>query len=65
VSTTEGGKGIIVNTHEFHSKLEVVIKHYTDGLVAGNDQNQREAFRKKMSFICRIEEKKAPAEIAN
>src|SRR5882757_8541402 len=55
VSTTADGKGIIVNTHEFHSKLEDVIKHYTEDLVAGNDQNRREAFRKKMSFICRIE----------
>ena len=64
VSTTTDGKGIIVNTYELHSKLEDVIKHYTDGLVAGNDQNLREAFRKKMSFICRMEEKDLPADMS-
>jgi hypothetical protein len=57
VSTTTDGTGIVVNTPVFHALLESTIGDYASGLLAGQDVEQRTAFRRKMNFICRVEEK--------
>lgn len=59
VSATTDGKGVVVNTPEFHSLLEKVIKDYADILQDVKAIPQREAFRRKMNFICRVEEKES------
>lgn len=63
VGKTVDGKGIVVNTQAFHSMLEAVINSYTEDLVNGTNKPQREAFRRKMNFICRIEEKEAADDV--
>jgi len=57
VSKTTDGTGIIINTPEFHSLLEKEFQAYSASLVIGHDAQQRAAFKRKMDFICRIEEK--------
>lgn len=63
VGKTVDGKGIVVNTHAFHDMLETVIQTYADDLVNGTNGPQREAFRRKMNFICRVEEKEAADDV--
>ena len=60
---TVDGNGIVVNTQAFHSMLEAVIKTYTEDLVNGTNKPQRGAFRQKMNFICRVEEKEAADDV--
>lgn len=57
VGTTTDGKGIVLNTPEFHKLLEQVVETYAGSLIGGKDAQQRAAFRRKMNFICRVEEK--------
>jgi hypothetical protein len=64
VATTADGKGIVVNTQEFHQLLEVVIEEYAESVRSGGQPELREAFRRKMNFICRVEAKE-PALEAN
>lgn len=55
-SYTVDHKGIVINTRSFHQLLERVIKEYVDDLQRPNSITLRKAFRKKMNYICRIEE---------
>jgi hypothetical protein len=59
VAYTIDHRGIVVNTRLFHELLESVISSYTAKLRDPAAVGEREAFRKKMNFICRIEEKEA------
>ena len=62
LTTTEDGKGLIVNANLFHTHLEKVIQEYTAILRNPASTQERIAFRKKMNFICAVEE--SPAETA-
>jgi hypothetical protein len=56
-SYTSDKKGIVVNKDKFHTILETVIHEYVEILRAGTDIKLREAFIKKMNYICRVEAK--------
>lgn len=58
-SFTVDHKGIVINTRRFHALLEQVIKKYIDELQRPESIGPRQAFRKKMNYICRIEEQVA------
>jgi hypothetical protein len=55
-SYTVDHKGIVVNTRRFHALLEQVVSKYIDELQRPESTALRQAFRKKMNYICRIEE---------
>jgi hypothetical protein len=57
IAFTKDRKGVIVNAKVFHQRLEQVIREYAEKLKDPNSQKEREAFRTKMNFICRIEGK--------
>ena len=58
IAFTKDRKGVIVNAKVFHERLEQVIReHAPKKLKDPNSQKEREAFRTKMNFICRIEGK--------
>jgi len=59
VSYTVDQSGIVINTRRFHELLEQVIHEYSAGLRKFESATQRQAFRRKMNYICRIEEKEA------
>ncbi len=55
VSYTVGQSGIVINTRGFHELLEQVIHEYAAELRKCESASQRQAFRRKMNYICRIE----------
>jgi len=55
VSYTTDKKGIVVNAEQFHALLERVIKEYAEHLRNPASLTERDAFRKKMNYICRVE----------
>jgi hypothetical protein len=57
IAFTTDHKGVIVNAKVFHQRLEQVIREYTNKLKDPKSTKEREAFRTKMNFICRIEGK--------
>jgi hypothetical protein len=61
-SYTVDHSGIIINTRSFHNLLEQVIHNYVDELRRPESIERREAFRKKMNYICRIEEQAPESE---
>lgn len=56
VAYTVDHKGIVVNTPRFHDLLEEVISDYAQQLRDPASGELRANFRRKMRFICRIEE---------
>lgn len=62
VSYSVDHKGLVINVPLFHETLERVIREYLAELRRPESLEARASFRKKMEFICRIEEK--PAEPA-
>ncbi|MGZ8846833.1 MAG: hypothetical protein ACXW3C_10250 [Pyrinomonadaceae bacterium] len=58
-SYTVDRKGIVINTRSFHELLEQVIEKYVDELHMPESNTLRQAFRKKMNYICRIEEQES------
>jgi hypothetical protein len=58
---TKDRKGLIVNAKVFHEQLEAVILEYADKLRKPESKDQRAAFRKKVNFICRVDEKNTAA----
>ena len=56
ITTTDDGKGLIVNAKLFHLQLEKAIQEYTHILKDPASVQERAAFRKKMNFICAVEE---------
>jgi hypothetical protein len=59
VSYTIDYKGIVINVPLFHETLESVIADYLAELRKPESVAARAAFREKMNFVCRIEEKPA------
>jgi hypothetical protein len=55
VCLTKDRRGIVVNVELFHSELEDAIEDYLAKLADPAEVGLREAFRKKMDFICRRE----------
>lgn len=55
-SYTVDHKGIVINTRLFHELLEQVIEEYVDELHMPESTERRKAFRKKINYICRVEE---------
>lgn len=60
VSRTRDKRGVIVNAELFHSELEAAMGDYLERLADPAEVRLREAFRKKMDFICR-KERQPPA----
>jgi hypothetical protein len=56
VALTEDEKGIIINAPRFHALLKVAIDSYALELRTANSPS-RDAFRRKMNYICRVESK--------
>jgi len=61
VSWTSDYSGIVVNTKLFHELLEKTICEYLAELRNSKSTTARAAFRRKMNYICRIEEKESEA----
>lgn len=57
IAFTKDHKGVVVNAKVFHERLEQVIREYAEKLKNPNSKKEREAFRTKMNFICRVEGK--------
>ncbi len=57
IAFTKDHKGVIVNAKVFHQRLEQVVLEYAEKLKDPKSTKEREAFRTKMNFICRIEGK--------
>jgi hypothetical protein len=57
IAFTKDHKGVIVNAKIFHQRLEQVIREYAEKLKDPKAKKEREAFLKKMNFICRVEGK--------
>jgi hypothetical protein len=58
IAFTNDHKGVVVNAKVFHQRLEQVIREYAENLKDPKSEKEREAFRTKMNFICRIEGKR-------
>lgn len=56
ISFTEDHKGVIVNAKTFHAQLQKTICEYADLLRKPESIKERAAFRKKMDYICKVEE---------
>ncbi len=52
-------EGVVVNTHKFHELLEKVVKDYVAELRKPDSQDLRHLFRRKMNYVCRIEQQEA------
>ncbi len=57
VAYTVDHSGVVINTRGFHELLEKVICEYAAKLRHPDSTSERGAFRRKMNYICRVEEK--------
>jgi hypothetical protein len=57
VAYTVDGKGIVINVNEFHQLFKSVLSEYEDSVRKPANTDVRDAFGKKMNYICRIEGK--------
>lgn len=57
VAYTADGKGIVINVNEFHQLFKAVLSEYEDSVRDPAKTDVRDAFRKKMDYICRVEGK--------
>jgi len=55
VSLTKDARGIVLNAERFHAELEGAVDDYLVRLADPAAVELREAFRKKMNFICNKE----------
>jgi hypothetical protein len=55
VSLTKDRRGIVVNAEHFHSELESAVRDYLTRPADPTEVQLRQAFRKKMDYICRKE----------
>jgi hypothetical protein len=63
VSLTQDARGIVLNAELFHAELEGAVDDYLVRLADPAEVELREAFRKKMNFICNKElQPPAPAQ---
>jgi len=65
VTPTADGRGVIINTPKFHQVLEDEVQSYAEIVRSGLDVPSRQAFRRKMNYICRIESEEPANGIAN
>jgi hypothetical protein len=56
IGPTKDKKGVIVNAKLFHAQLEKAIHEYANVLRNPESFKERAAFRRKMNFICAVEE---------
>lgn len=54
VRLTKDGKGVIVNRKSFHEQLVRVFEEYLSRLRDPSNEDQRDKFKKKMDYICRV-----------
>ena len=59
VAYTVDHSGIVINAPRFHKLLEMVVREYAAKLRDPHSGTEREAFWRKMNYICRIEAKEA------
>jgi len=57
IAFTKDHKGVIVNAKAFHAQLEKTIHEYSDLLRKPESTKERAAFRRKMNYICQVEDK--------
>jgi len=57
IAYTVDHSGVVINTRRFHEILEQVIRDYSAQLRKPDSMSEREAFRRKMNYICRTEDK--------
>jgi hypothetical protein len=57
IAFTEDQKGVIVNAKAFHDQLEKTIHEYAAMLRKPESTKERAAFKKKMNYICQVEDK--------
>jgi hypothetical protein len=57
IAFTEDHKGVIVNAKAFHAQLRTTINEYSDLLRNPESTKERAAFRRKMNYICQVENK--------
>lgn len=62
VAYTADHTGIVINTRDFHELLEQVIREYAARLRTSESITERQAFRRRMNYICRVEEKELESE---
>jgi len=62
VGLTRDGRGIIINAELFHTELEAAIDDYLRLLASPAQSRAREAFQRKMNYICRKEAQPAATE---
>jgi hypothetical protein len=55
VTYTVNHTGVVINVHKFHELLEEAIDQYVQELRKPQSRSLRDAFRRKMNYICRIE----------
>ena len=57
IAFTKDQKGVIVNAKAFHAQLEKTIHEYAAMLRKPESTRERAAFKKKMNYICQVEDK--------
>ena len=62
VAYTVDYSGIVINARRFHELLEQVVGDYAAQLRRPESTSARQAFRRKMNYICRVEEKEPDSE---
>jgi hypothetical protein len=63
VAYTADNKGIVINANAFHQQFKAVVTEYEDLIRNPVSIAARDAFRRKMNYICRIEGKPEEEEI--
>ena len=54
VKSTEDDKGVVVNRKLFHEQLVKVFEEYLSYLRDPSNEDERDKFKKKMDYICRV-----------
>jgi hypothetical protein len=65
IAFTEEHRGVIVNAKAFDAQMRKTINEYSDLLRKPESTKERKAFRRKMDYICQVENKPAETEGAS
>lgn len=58
IKSTQDGNGLIINRRKFHARLVAEFNNYVENLrAASKDSDIRKNFKKKMDFICKVNER--------
>jgi hypothetical protein len=57
IAFTDDRKGVIVNAKAFHAQLRRMVREYANILKRPESTRERAAFRRKMDYICKVEDK--------